>query len=683
MQAGSGRRVAFDLACVALVLGYSLVGMRNFSLRIAQAHEDDTPAFYAYAFKDPALFAGDFPIGIPVAEAVPLKVATSAMVWIPSVLWRYLDVDPYRTMWLLTLVQGLSIGLSIYVLTITMVRSRTVAALAVIFGYVATPWCWDPANYGGGASWTFLPYPAHLAIAPTLLAFACVVRGRNVAALALLGTAALIHPTLTLFACLILGLYWLFEAVESRSATSLRWLMGLAGVGLIAVLPGLWVQLTLPGGPLPRAELMAGFRQNQHLWPWGYEGRWNFSVPTTLAWLVLGALAWRWRAGFSRNVGRLWVSALAAVVVLSLSHIAGAVFEIPTLLNLSGLRSWMWLALLSLPLVAYYWSAHLQSGNVVSAVAVLLCVLLPLVAGEYPLFWPLVLCLLLTDLSEGRLAGAAFTVRRWQGRALLSLALGVMIGWGMALVFIPYFPPELAGSRLLAGWYRLSWGYGRLPGQSTRVMVLGIAVVGGLAASAFRQFVERLRVRTPAMGRAGMGMLACRLLVVVSAAYVGWTDWRAAEAAGNPQSSDAMTVQLQLWTRDHTPPSSLFVVPIDGWRTLSQRRMISPFTRESYAYVAPRGAKERRDRMLAFYGISKADAAAKRGGRMLLEERARFRRFREPDFIRFAAEFGATHLVLPVCYPVTDQVTFDLPLVYRNPCYAVYRLDGGPGANKQ
>jgi hypothetical protein len=650
--------------------------MSNFALRIAQAHEDDTPAFYAYAYKDPALFAGDYPIGIPVAVAVPFRVATSATVWIPSLLWRYLDIDPYRVMWLFTFAQGLTIGLSIYVLAIVSVRSRTVAAIAVAFAYLATPWGWDPANYRGGADWTFVPYAAHLVIAPVLLGFASAILSRKGFALLFLAAAALIHPGLAVFACLILALYWLRDVVDSFSTDSLRWMLGLAAVAALAVGPAIVTQATLPDAPVPVAELMAGLRPNQHIWPWGYRGQWEFGLSTTIAWLALGALAWRCRNDFSRNVGRMWLASITAAFLLSVSHIAGAVFQIPMLLTLIGLRSWTWVALLSLPLVARYWVAHLESGHVVSAFVTLLCVGLPVLATQYALFWPLVVCLLLVDLSHGRLSAATFAVRRSQARLLVSLALAVLVVWSVALVLLPSIG-GLVPAGASATWVALLWGYSPLPGRDSLANLLELAALGGLVAVGSGYIRDRVRARGTA--RSGRWPALASAFVVVYAACALGVGWHSAEAAGNPDSSDAMAVRVQLWARDHTPASAVFLAPVDGWRTLARRRMISPFTRESYAYIAPRGAKQWRDRLLAFYGISQAEGEAKRGNTVTLEERARFRRFREPDFLRFASEFGATHLVLPVCYPVTDQVRLDLPMPYSNTCFVVYSLgQAGP-----
>jgi hypothetical protein len=658
-----------DLILVVFVIAYGLVGMRNFELRMANLHEDDGPILYAHAFKNPALFEGDFQVGASLSLRTYFKVITSAMVWLPALLWRYLNADPYSTTWLITLVQGLSIGLSIYLLTLVVVREHLAATLAAIFAYIATPWGWAPANYGTGSGWNFVPYPAHLALGPVLLAFACLIRRRDKATLLLLIVAGLIHPTLTLYACAIVGIYWLWEGSQNRSPDVLRRLAGLVMVGVITSLPVLFVRMSLSGAPLPRDEIIAGMRQNQHIWPWGYESRWEFSLPTTLKWLLLALLSLRWRATFSKGVQRLWLSALMGVSTITLSHVIGAIWQIPMLLNLIGLRSFTWLALISLPLVVYYWYSHIRSGGWLGAMLGMLCLALPLYAREYALFWPLIAGLLLVDVSQGYLVVWSFDPPKWGRHGLRVVALLVLIAWSVSFLAMPFGSEGPLGP-LLETLSQLTWGVmGSLPGQRDRVIVLvTVALLALLVLGAGRL----TRVTRPAKHRGALWAVLMSLIVLLYGSRFLWAKWQ--EAERERVSPLVHVLDVQLWAREHTPGSSLFVVPQGGWRTMSLRRKLSPFTRESYAYIAPHQAKEYRDRLLDFYGISAEDGRELRGSRVYQMEMDRFWNFEESDFLRFASEFGATHLVLPTCYKYTGTPYFFLTLVYQNPCYVVYSL---------
>ena len=142
-------------------------------------------------------------------------------------------------------------------------------------------------------------------------------------------------------------------------------------------------------------------------------------------------------------------------------------------------------------------------------------------------------------------------------------------------------------------------------------------------------------------------------------------------AIGVRQSSAIQILDVQLWAKEHSPRSSVFVVPESGWRTMSQRRQFDPFTCESYAYVVKQESLEYRNRLLRFYGITEEEGRRLRGISIFRKEYERFNAFTERDYLRFASEFGATHLVLS-----HDERTqsFSLPRVYENSGYLVFRL---------
>lgn len=657
---------------ILMFVGYGLIGMRNFDLRMANISDDDGPIFYSQAFKTPELFGGDYPNGFPLDLLTKTKVVTSAMIWIPALLWRYLNIDPYPTTWLLTLIQGLSLILSIYILTWVVTRTRLAAALAAIFASMAAPWMWALANYQNDASWNFFPYPANLAIAPILLAFACLVKKHARAALGLLLVGGIIHPTLALYACAIFGCYWLAECWLTRAWGGVWRLAVLVVVAIIITVPGMWISLTQSGTPLPTAEIIAGMRLNQHVWPWNYADLWTTSWTTLLKWLVLAGLSWRYRSSLLPEVWRLWLAACVGTSLVGLTQVAGAMLQNPFLLTLGGLRSFSWLALLSVPLVAYYWYMHLRSGHWPGVVVSLLCLALPFYISKNALFWPLILALALIDISQGSLSIWRPALPEWGKRCLWALAWGALLVWCVTFWRWPELQQSASGS-IWKTALNLVWdNINPLPPGVERIK-LGVAVV--LLGVGLWLVLRRI----PAESRSSntiLTSLAIGLAVGVYGANGLWLNWQAAKIES--VTSDTYTLAVQLWARDHTPPSTLFVVPTPGWRTLSLRRKLSPFTRENYAYVAPREAKEYRDRLLAFYGISAEEGQEFRGygpNGIYIKEVDLFRQFQECDFLRFASEFGASYLVLPTVYTVTEKTKFQFRDVYENPYYVVYRLD--------
>jgi len=636
-------------------------------LRMANLHQDDGPILFAHVFKNPSLFEGDFQVGAPLSLRTCFKVITSAIVWIPALLWRYLDVDPYVTTWTITFLQGTLLGLTAYVLTLTATRERHTAALAAVFAYAASPWHWNLANYGNGPDWAFVPYPGNLVLPFIMLSFACLIRGHTLTTLLLLAISGLIHPTMGSYACVVAGIYWLWEGLRSHNRDVMRYLAGLALVGVITVLPGLFAQAMVPGDPLPHAEIIAGLSQNGHIVPWsGVSARWEYSWSTILKWLVLATLSWRWRVKFPGTVQRLWLAALMGASLLTLSHVVGVVWQVPMLMNLIGSRSFQLPTLISLPLVVYYWLTHVRSGDWLGGTLSILCLAVPLYATEYGLIWLLIVGLLLVDVSQGHLVVWRFDPPKWGRRSLRAVALFVLTVW--TAVFLT-MPSGLVGvsSPLHQIILKLTWGVrGAPPGQVGRAVFILIVTLLGLATwivkgpkKDFTSVVTRHQFQS---------FIPWAVIILLGTSFL-WTYWKNEAQQRSPNA--VAWLEAQLWARENTPTSSLFVVPRDSWRTMSLRRKLTPFTRESYAYIAARQAKEHRERLLDFYGISADDAQRWRGKQLLEIERGLFREFQEDDFLRFASEFGATHLVLGK----SRSRKLDLPVVYENEKYAIYSLE--------
>jgi tetratricopeptide (TPR) repeat protein len=665
------KTTSLDWILIVFVTVYTLIGMRSFDLRLAEINEDDISVFYAHAFKDPTLFEGDFISTHPVSLLVYSRVFTSFINLIPTLLWYFLDIDPYLITWLFNLAEIFMLGISMYILALAMGQTRLVALIAVLFTYAAGPWGWNLANNGGSADSIFLPIPSRIVLGPVLLALACLIQGRNQAALWLLATAGLIHPGLALHIIVIVGIYWIWQDIQKPFPIIFRRLIGLAIVGLITLLPALVIQLTLPGEPLPAAELIAGMRHNGHIWPWDHLPRWDFAWSTMLKWLVLGALSWRYQAKFSKETRRLWLSSLVGCSLLGLSQVLGAILENLSLLTILGLRSFTWFSLISIPLVIHYWVVHLRSNSWSGAVLGLLSLTLPLYAQEYALFWPLIAGLLCLDIAQGWLSIWELRVPTWVKYGLRATSLLILFSWGVLFLLLPFNLNK--SSFTLTALSHLTWGaWGPPPDQLERItLMVSVAFLSLIIWRGNhlppRRFVTRNKIL--------WGVFAGLLIVIYGSRFL-WVRWQATEDERASTSTDLL--EAQLWARTYTPRSSLFVFPRHGhWRTMALRRHLEALTHEDFAYVANLQSMEHRNRLLEFYGISAEEGRDLRGPQVFKIERERFQRFSESDFLRFASEFGATHLTLPKDKYFKDR-KFDLLLVYENPSYVIYSLESYP-----
>jgi len=646
---------------------YGAIGMSVFDLRMANLYQDDGPIAYAHAFKDPSMFSGDFQVGTPFQLRTLFKVGTSALVWIPALFWRFLDIDPYTTTWLLTLTQYLLLAMAVYQLGVASVGQREVAAVATMFALLATPWTWNLANYGTDAQWNFQPYAAHFGLALALLAGALALRGREIPAIALLACAGLMHPNIGLQMTFVVFLYWI---AEGEMELSPRWKVRLGGLFLAAIAcatPSAVVMARLSSGSLPPQEAMAGMRLNQHLWPWGHAARWGLSTQACATWAVFVALSFRWWSTLRRDYRRLWYAAVVAAGVLALTHIVGAILGVPTLVRFTGLRATGLVAVLSVPLVVRYWHEHMRSGSFVGAALAGLCLALPFYGREYALFWPLALGLLLVDLSERTFLGFRLRPSPTAARTARAGAWAALVAWCTAFISVPLGESVPTWfSRMTTKW--AWWLREPLPSVADRVTL--VALVAAFAALlAGVCWLSRRAAATPGTHR---GTLAIVIVSIYGALllHAGWRDSQALRRSALPLALD-----VQLWARRETPRDSMFLVPEPiGWRTMALRKKLSPFTRENYSYIALDEARDHRAALLRFYGLSPERGEALRGAQALEVENALFRRFEAADFRRFASEFGVTHMVARKGRRFTESTDIDLPRAYENRLYIVYRL---------
>ncbi len=689
-ESPASRRISVeDLLLLVLLSAYGVIGLWNFEVNMATLHEDDNPVFYALAYKDPSLFAGDYPIGIPVSLLVPLKVATSAMVWVPAILWRHLDVDPFLATGLLTLLQGVLLGLSVYVFTTCVVGRKDVAFLATLFAYSASPWTWAPVNYGNGSLYHFVPYAATLATSLVLFSFASILKRREIMGLVLLTAAGLFHPGVTLHAAVILMLFYLFQGVgNSPALQTLGRLGGVAAVVIVIVMPSLWIQATVDFEPLDAAETIAGMKHNQHLWPWDFKARWYPALAAMLSWALFALLSLRERLACTESARMLLVSALAGACLMGMSHVIGGILELPFLLNLVGLRSFRWFALLALPLIIHYLYDHLLSADLIGCLSALICLTLPLFTLEYASIWflPLALCFLFLDARKGQVAGFRVNVATKTNSSFAVLATVAWLVW-VFLYFSIYRIQELSPGSVQDPISQVIWAFG-LPHAMVRLAILVLCICSGVyfwhtagRGRSTPSTEQHSRAPGPAAERIDHGrspsaialMTACCALFLLIQSRM---------ATGPLAAESRASLDAQLWAKRNTPASSLFVVPSGGWRAISERRKLDPFTRESYAYLAPRAAKEHRDRLLRFYGISEEDGVRLRGtgpGSVYEIQRARFFAHTEKEYRQFVSAFGATHLILPVRHSKERTNAPLLPVAYCNKHYVIYELSAESG----
>ncbi len=645
-----------DIVFVVVIVLLALAGMQHFEQRLATLHQDDGPILYAYAFKNPQAWQGDYQVGSPLAERVNFKVTTSAMYLVPALFWKYLDVPPQPFAWAISFYQVVGLGLSVYLLALAMGLRQHVALLAALFVYAASPWHWNPANYGGGYFALWVPYPALGAVPAILASWACLLWGRRGMALVLLLLGGACHPPLGLLAC---GLALFYELLADYQQRQWRWWRWIGPLLLAAalLLPPMLLRNLIARETVDFSELMAGLRANQHVWPINYSGRWPLSLLTCGWMLVLAVLGWRWKDELVAGYGRLWGAAVLVAVAGSLVHVLGILTRSPLLLTLIGFRAWTWLSLLSAPLIVLYlWRKTIGPSPLGSAAAGL-SLLMPFVAAEYGIVGLLVLALLADELADGRLSWRRVSLSPRVRRVLYGVGCLAVIAWCVMFLGLPWLQSLLPA----VPWKYLAWFVlGSLPILPVR---LALVAVGGLFAA--RPAIQRWWQQR---GKNLRRFQFAQLVAMWTCLTVGLFGVLAYRSRIVFDEEIEAYLAVQKWANADTPPDAMFLVTQDGWRSIALRRKVSPWTRDAYAYVvAPATVKYRR-RVLEAYGFS-PEQQARRGLAMKKLQRSRYETMDAKSLHRFARELGATHLVLPA-----DRDMPGLDPVYSNVRFAVYEL---------
>ena len=677
----TNNNLSVDIVLVGVIGVYSWIFLQDFPLRLGGSWNNDNPILYAYSFKHPELF-NELYVG-PCLLRIwrPIAVVSSMQNWIPTCLYTYFNIDPHPVTLVITCIQGAGIGVGVYVLANVITRNRVVGLIATIYCYMAYPWGLNLANYGFNSEWTFFPYAAYGAIGAVLISFAFVVTAKHwFWSYPVLLYAGLMHPMMGFYAAAIIGVHYL-RLLMLREISVWR-LALLALTVAVFVTPGMVVSSSVDGTSVAKDELLSGLLVNPHHNPWNGHDRVHYAWLALVWWMLLAFLAWKRRERYSERYWQLWQAAVVATVLFSCSHQVGIKFGIPFFLGIIGLRSTTLLALLSIPLVIDYLVENLQSGDVIRVLNSVLLFTLPFLGAEYALVGYLTISFVMLDLSTGWFGPFQVSISgTWRtiSRRASEIAL---VGWMISFVWISTLQIPQPGLLFRIN-SALTWrGYHSNPELNLRLQLLIVAIVICAVAKLFPRLMDALNklfLKNPTVESSFVssspshrrGML-WMMTVAYSACLLGFA-WQTRIALHD--SKKPAILDLQRWARHHSPANSLFLTTFRcGWVSGSMRRNMHTLSSEPYSYKGFHEVKQRRDRLLAFYNIPQDFAALHRGHKINSLQKQLLSRFEEADYIRFAEEFGVTHLVTRISIL---SLRAKLPVLYHNDRFIVFDLTRG------
>jgi hypothetical protein len=647
-----------DLAFLLTFFVFSMILMVNFQIQTVDMHEDDGPIFYATAFANPQLFAGDYLHGIPVELIVPFRLWTSLQMLIPGLLYNFLNIPPYGSTWILTFLQIFGFGSSLYFFLQATGISKNMAWLGVVFAYPAGLWGWSLTYAESDFRSILAPVPAVQSLTPLLFSFAFFIKNKTKSGYLLLLLTGLIHPTMAIYSIGTVSIWRFFQSGFSKLKEFLPHLAILSLISVVIAAPSFIIKNIFTFNTLPLDQVMNGMRLNIHIWPWGFGLHWP-PLQTTLIWIFIGFLGYRANPQRDTRLTNLWIASLISSVIFGLSHIFGAVIKNTTLLDLIGLRSFAIPVFLSFPLVLSFFQHYYFSRGYYFRFITLLFLSQSLVTKQYGLSWLLAISLALLVIAESsRERLVASLLKILNPRAIRGIAL-VLTGTFIVFLFLGDRVDQLEFPYLVLKIINFFFDYQYLY-PDLRILGLGVLAIGLIAVLDYSTIskINNKFITNHISDLFKAGSIAILALSIIPQLI-------------DDQNPEALArLDIQKWARTNTPPGSVFWAPgFNGWRSFSERRRVDDTTRENYAYIyAIEEAEDYRMKVLEFYGLVNGSFQIPLNTDLYKIESDLAKGFTEQEYEQMANEFDVTHLVLKRI----DFAVPNLPLLYKNAYFDVY-----------
>lgn len=494
---------------------------------------------------------------------------------------------------------------------------------------------WNLSNHG----MTDLPYRAHIAISVIFAGLLVVMSGRKSGYfLAVVGI--LFHAAIGVYAFVMIALWQILRNRRPITSETL-YLLPL----LVAIFVPAYSILSLKHLPVSKQDLLDLYRFSMHFYPWDSPFRWEQSVPAVSALFLLALFSRPYWGVLGEQYRQLVQATIASTIILMLSHMAGVTLGISSLISMCGLHSPTMLAVIMLPILLIGFSRVLNEGTVVEQFFALFTLTVMIVGRPYGLFvLPTLLMMLYTARNRSALIGPVTVL----------LGTAWFAAWSVLSM-----PP---------GYYLTRHAVQIIPGMLSKFILplvgdaaptlskMPIAVTGiSLFLFTICLIQSKNRISPIKVYPVCLTIIACAFLVVSSE--------RTFARTGSQPARDLYDAQV--WARIHSKKTDTFIVMGGSWRAFSERSAFVPRSFGYYLYLPDSRLKSFDDKVFSFLNIE--NPYKNYDQRTLAEtNRYRYMSLREPDFYRLAAIADAQYLV--------ETRPFNLPLVYRNSTYYIYRL---------
>lgn len=660
----SARPILIDLAF--LVFAGTIVHVLaagDFNVLIANLSLDDTPAVYARFLTNGELYKED--------QAYEFATSTGAVSLPVRIGYLGLKYDLFSTDVLLHAYLFLQTVLLmpavyLYAAAAGVGRWQRLLAVAVMMGLGQFSW-WDLGYFPATPSSFYFPYGAALALPFLIFAATLFLHAKTAWAVPLLVLAGWIHPTTALYTAGMTGLAVLIGFKETGLQTVCKEAaLLLVAIGLI-VLPALTTGSSVE--QVSNETFIQAARLNVHMFPWSNPRWYRLSLPNSAQYFLMLFLALRYFQELTPRGRRIVLGGVIGVVILSCAHVLGGTAGIPMLVKLTPFRSSRLLFYLAWPLVALfiYRGCLAEAGLRRASILIVGFTVIHFDAGAA---WGPLLALVCYELGDGRLGPWRFFDDEKKRSDMIRAGNLVLIFWvALCLVMFVAKTPESDAPGI--HWRQLVKAvYGVKGGFEVTPTYLGLITLSFVVAA----IGEWHRRSGKSAERAASLNAMLHPLPVVFLLIAGLVSTVEGARTMGEKTQEREAVDLynaQLWARDHTDKSSMFLVYRISWRNLSERKAFNARYLHHFVYNASRKTIEENRKLLEFYGLDFNDEAFTSWSKFMSAERSAYYALTEGEILELAKWCGADYIVRTIEEPPLPG----FPIAWSSPTLTIYKIE--------
>jgi len=485
------------------------------------------------------------------------------------------------------------------------------------------------------------PYRADISV-PFLFGGMLLSMKKRSVGYALLGVGGLFHPAMALFALTTVLILQLFSTDHRKLSHAIL----LIAAGIVTLIPSVTLLFSGQYTHVPKDDVVKLLMSNMHFLPWESPYLWKESVLSVSAFgVLLICCSFNTLDRLGGDYKKLVIATIASTAIWMALHIIGLYLRLPSLIMLSGLRSVSLLAVVTMPILLLYLIGKTGDSSLFIKVLGYFALAVMAIGKPYGLFLSVSFLLFLREVT------LRYPIYR-HARAYV-FSFSIIAAAFLLSIAITAFSTETAvpfAKRLMSAI-----------GGVVNIITLDKAPTSSGVAS---KYLTRLFIVFAVISlfdhkyKKNASIFA--LAAVVGLFFLADTA-RFYQRSGSTQSRDLY--EAQLWARNHTSGSDLFIVYGGSWRSFSERPAFVPRKLGYYMYKPDVRIKHYDDLVFHFYGIQ--DPYGTYSQKELIELiQDRYASLKETDFIRLARVVGAKYLV--------EERQLSLPLAYRNGHYNIY-----------